>query len=465
MAGLFSIVWGQQRRVDTILTVTEARIDANHDFIPDRIGQQITVGGRANVYSGVLHTDRFVVFLQDDKSGIELYNAEFNTPIAEGDSVIATGSLEQFEGLTRLNRFTYRTIVVARPMPPPIPQTIVSANSEKNEGRVIQVFGEITRKWEDAYGSYLSIREHQNDKDSIIVFLLFRHQPGIDFNKFDVGDRLNVTGILGQFARGGALNTGYEIFPRYVTDIELIEGTGRSYLMALYIIVGVLAVVLLWVWLLRRQVARQTRALRDSENRFRSIFEGTNDAIVVLRNDLKIENVNNAACQFFGVPREQLLSKPLTDIFPSEEILAFKSQSETEREKSAIEFDMTMDTVNKNIHMLAKMNVFHVAGEQRVVLVLRDITERKQAEKEREELIEKLTDALAEVRTLSGLLPICSSCKKIRDDKGYWKQIEEYFYSHSDVRFSHGLCPDCMAKFYPQFLNKEAPGEERKKQE
>jgi len=57
----------------------------------------------------------------------------------------------------------------------------------------------------------------------------------------------------------------------------------------------------------------------------------------------------------------------------------------------------------------------------------------------------------AEIGTLRGILPICASCKKIRDDKGYWNQIEAYIRDHSDVEFSHGICPDCMKRLYPQY--------------
>ena len=62
----------------------------------------------------------------------------------------------------------------------------------------------------------------------------------------------------------------------------------------------------------------------------------------------------------------------------------------------------------------------------------------------------ELQDALAKVRTLSGLLPICSSCKKIRDDEGYWNQLEAYIQEHSNAVFSHGLCPGCAKKLYPE---------------
>jgi hypothetical protein len=80
---------------------------------------------------------------------------------------------------------------------------------------------------------------------------------------------------------------------------------------------------------------------------------------------------------------------------------------------------------------------------------IRDITAAKLSEQERERLIKELQDALAEVRTLSGFLPICSSCKKIRDDTGYWNQIEAYISKHTQADFSHSLCPKCAKKLYP----------------
>ena len=83
-----------------------------------------------------------------------------------------------------------------------------------------------------------------------------------------------------------------------------------------------------------------------------------------------------------------------------------------------------------------------------VEAVSRDISELKKLEEERERLIVEIQQALEKVKILSGLLPICSECKKIRDDKGYWNQLEVYVQAHSDAEFSHGICPDCMDKIY-----------------
>jgi PAS domain S-box-containing protein len=83
-----------------------------------------------------------------------------------------------------------------------------------------------------------------------------------------------------------------------------------------------------------------------------------------------------------------------------------------------------------------------------------DITSSKRAEKEKEILIEQLNAKIDQVRVLTGLLPICSNCKKIRDDQGYWNQIEGYIQEHSDAKFSHGLCPDCASILYPELHKK-----------
>ncbi len=78
---------------------------------------------------------------------------------------------------------------------------------------------------------------------------------------------------------------------------------------------------------------------------------------------------------------------------------------------------------------------------------------REKAAVERERLVASLQQALAEVKTLSGLLPICSYCKKIRDDGNFWHNVESYMTEHSDITFSHGMCPDCMRKHHPEFAD------------
>jgi hypothetical protein len=100
-------------------------------------------------------------------------------------------------------------------------------------------------------------------------------------------------------------------------------------------------------------------------------------------------------------------------------------------------------------YIVSHSPIFHKNDSISKMTIFRDITQRKLIEKERKDLIKGLINALDQVKQLSGMLPICSSCKKIRDDKGYWNKIESYISDHSEAKFSHGICPECAKKLYP----------------
>jgi diguanylate cyclase len=100
---------------------------------------------------------------------------------------------------------------------------------------------------------------------------------------------------------------------------------------------------------------------------------------------------------------------------------------------------------------VASVVVFSSTLGTRIEWHLRDISERQRIQEERERLIAELQQALADVRVLGGLVPICAHCKRIRDDTGYWNQIEGYLRERSALQFSHGICPDCRRTRYPEY--------------
>lgn len=89
--------------------------------------------------------------------------------------------------------------------------------------------------------------------------------------------------------------------------------------------------------------------------------------------------------------------------------------------------------------------------------IVSDITEALAAESERKRLINELQEALAEVKTLRGILPICMGCKQIRNEEGAWTQLEIYISEHTDAKFSHGLCVPCAQSMYPEIYEKSQP--------
>ena len=132
-----------------------------------------------------------------------------------------------------------------------------------------------------------------------------------------------------------------------------------------------------------------------------------------------------------------------------------------------IYYDITdMKKQMDNLVSRSSLALFSLAFGLSIVVVIfvvkenKAIAERSRAEEKQKSLILELQKALAEVKTLSGMLPICAGCKKVRDDKGYWNQIESYLSDHSEAKFSHGICPECAKKLYPELFegltNKDA---------
>jgi PAS domain S-box-containing protein len=104
---------------------------------------------------------------------------------------------------------------------------------------------------------------------------------------------------------------------------------------------------------------------------------------------------------------------------------------------------------------LVSAKIINLQNGPHIISVSRDISELKKKEQDLISTVASLQKALEEIKTLSGIIPICSNCKKIRDDQGYWSQGESYVSKHSEAQFSHGLCPDCIKKLYPEFYKEK----------
>jgi PAS domain S-box-containing protein len=238
------------------------------------------------------------------------------------------------------------------------------------------------------------------------------------------------------------------------------------------------------------------QALKESEIRYRGIFRYTNNGVAIYKainagEDFICTDVNRSAERIDGIICTKVVGKSVLEIFPaikefglfdvflrvwrtgtserypiaqykddrisgwrenyvyklpSGEIVAVYSD-ETER----MQADEALENAYEELEQKIKERTAELS--QANLKLIQEINERKQSEAERENLIKKLQEALSEVKTLSGLFPICASCKKIRDDKGYWNQIEAYIRKHSDAEFSHSICPECAKKLYPKLYD------------
>ena len=189
------------------------------------------------------------------------------------------------------------------------------------------------------------------------------------------------------------------------------------------------------------------------------LMEKMVDGLVVLDANDQIVDINPAAREIFGIGKSAI-GQPFAVAFPAwrEKLQELRTCADARVEatlpgdplanpreyRGARYFDLRASTLRGRRGSLAGR-----------FLVIREMTESKRIELEKERLIGDLQNAITDVKTLRGLLPICAACKKIRDDRGYWTHLEQYVSAHSEAQFSHSLCPDCMRRLYPDLADRE----------
>jgi PAS domain S-box-containing protein len=165
-----------------------------------------------------------------------------------------------------------------------------------------------------------------------------------------------------------------------------------------------------------------------------------------------IRFANPSFCKMFDYDHDDIMGMNAAEIFCTREIRSFSDVvaivdvSKNDSQEFVVENKEGRSFVVEVTASNVTASTGEIAGRMASFV---DITKRKEIEADREKLIGKLQDALNKIRTLRGIIPICASCKKIRDDKGYWNQLEIYINEHSEAQFSHGICPECAEKLYP----------------
>ena len=197
-------------------------------------------------------------------------------------------------------------------------------------------------------------------------------------------------------------------------------------------------------------------ATRQSEARFRDLFDAAPIGYHELNMEGRVARVNRTELSMLGFAANEMLGHEIWDFLNEDERaqarvdyqdrMAGRTAADRPFEGNFVHRDGTLIPVLAQSAFLRDTSG-NIIGARTTI---QDISERKRSEEEREGLILELQAALSRIKALSGLLPICSSCKNIRDDKGYWNQIETYIRDHSEVDFSHGICPVCAAQLYPE---------------
>ncbi len=199
------------------------------------------------------------------------------------------------------------------------------------------------------------------------------------------------------------------------------------------------------------QDRRRHRRAEGAMQYLAAIVESSEDAIYGKNLDSIIVSWNPAAERIYGYSAEEIIGRSIVSLFPLNrrdellDIIATIRRGET----ICIQDTERLHKSGKKVPI--SLTVSPIKNLQGEIIgastISRDISDLKQAAYERDQLIQRLSAAASQVRTLSGMLPICASCKRIRDDNGYWQQVETYISSHSDASFTHGVCPECTQHY------------------
>lgn len=231
-------------------------------------------------------------------------------------------------------------------------------------------------------------------------------------------------------------------------------GYSSTFAPGLLVIAAVAVVAVIAYQILQQQRTRmEARYIRSL---YREVLESTSDGIYILSSEGCIEAANRGFEILVGRPGGEILGRNIRDFVHKEDHVLLDRSSGSLPGSEHRQYDLRFINQDGNVRFgLVREAVMASRNTpDRYQAVATDITERKRIEVEREKLVSELQTALAEVKALSGLLPICAACKKVRDDTGYWSQIEAYVSARSKAQFTHSICPDCMMKLYPDVVRK-----------
>lgn len=189
----------------------------------------------------------------------------------------------------------------------------------------------------------------------------------------------------------------------------------------------------------------------DTRSRLAAIVESSLDAIIGMSLEGLIVSWNPGAERLFGYRFEEVIGRCISMLAPpdyGDEVPGYLEL--LKRGEPIKEFEtLRLMKDRQPIHVAANISPIKnsLGKTMGASMIARNIEERIQAQQEREALLRQLQTTLAQVKTLSGLLPICACCKKIRDDQGYWTTVDVYVREHSLAEFTHGICPDCAANY------------------
>ena len=279
--------------------IADVRVDADGNREPDRFGDTVTIAGRASSSSQTLNRDYTFFFIQDASAGLALFSFEPRAAVAAGDSLVVTGVVRQYGGLSQLHVIDLRVVPGPRRLPEPVRLEEPFTDLERFEGRLVEVRGRIKGRDRIAEGEFVLVGS-ESTLDGLQVFVSERHSSPPDLAALRVGDEVVLTGLLSQFDAEAPFDMFYQVFPRSQEDVR-VAGLSRERIEAVLLWGGgLLLLATLWLVLLRVQVRRRTRELRETARRFEALIENAYEMIFVIDAEARVTFASRGVERILG---------------------------------------------------------------------------------------------------------------------------------------------------------------------
>jgi two-component system sensor histidine kinase BarA len=361
-------------------SIADVRMDADGDMKPDRTGDTVTVAGRIAAARGRLAlpiTD--LIALQDSTGGVHVLLPEGPT-LQRGDSIHVRGVVEQAYGLTQLQGLDYRSVDGPSRSSTALPLTVTAAAAERYEGQLVRIQARLVAKGSNEGGDFLYLTDRRGETSAqLTVFVANRHKGRFQLDRFGEGDKVNVTGVLGQHDFDPPYTDYYQVEPRTPDDLALSGEMSPYVRTLLYVLAGGGLIAVVAVFVLRTAVRRRTEELAESRARFQRLAEVTTEGVALHEAGGEIIDANAALADMRGTVRENLIGRNVAEVLPDE--VTGEVRDADPHAKDTIEAEFVQENGQTTPVEIEDRKVT-VGGEVVHVCAVRDITKRKEWEAE-----------------------------------------------------------------------------------
>lgn len=257
-----------QDQADSLWSYSQIRTDINADDTLDFLGQQVTITGIANIETGLLHEHYLQAFVQNDSAGMSIFAMDIDDTFKPGDSLIATGKIQRYNGLTEVHVDSYRVFRGVSEEPEPEALEKAVQNPQKYLGMLVEGNGKIVEKGNIYNGKYFQLAPSDTANSTIMIYVSNFHHlfKKFDFDVLSIGDEVSVKGIMSEYNPDFPENRTFKVFLRTPEDLEYASLPQYYLFVAIGGLILLTLVVVGWIVMMRWRIDNKTEEIQKSLN-------------------------------------------------------------------------------------------------------------------------------------------------------------------------------------------------------